>query len=244
MRAARFGWGTIYKINADGSGFAVLHSFDEPYDSHIPLGPLGNSLIIHDNKLFGCNHVGVIFSYDLATSSYTLLSDGHNAGTQYAALLPLNVDSSRDVFVTVPTDNAVNQNIQLYLTANEINGAAIYSIQVSRDAAFTVAKEKSGDRSLFFESLEYNTTYFARVKTNLHDSYGRISRFTTAQKSFFSRVGYPPDHAVDVRAYNLDVSATSVPGAVTYTIQLSELADFSRIDFEAHGASARLHFPG
>ena len=68
--------GTITKINEDGSGFQVMHTFDTA------TGYAGwGSLLFANNKFYGmtegggAHNDGVIFSYDSATTTYTDLHD-------------------------------------------------------------------------------------------------------------------------------------------------------------------------
>jgi uncharacterized repeat protein (TIGR03803 family) len=81
------GGGTIFKINFDGTGHTILHNFITPTGST----PAGISLILHENKLFGytsaggLHNGGVIFNFDLSTSTYNKLADLSNATGKSAA---------------------------------------------------------------------------------------------------------------------------------------------------------------
>lgn len=93
------GGGTIFKINIDGTGHTILHSFVEPTG----LSPAGGSLILHENKLYGytfaggTHNGGVIFNYDLSSSTYNKLADLSNAsgkGPAYGSLLLINAEQT------------------------------------------------------------------------------------------------------------------------------------------------------
>lgn len=69
--------GTIYKINTDGTGFALLHSFGGVNDGYVPYC----SLVTDGTNLFGMttssSGLGTIFQIDLSGNGYTIL---HNFG--------------------------------------------------------------------------------------------------------------------------------------------------------------------
>jgi len=83
------GVGIVFKINTNGTGFLVLHSFGDPYDGYWPSG----SLIMSGATLYGMtpyggsNNVGVIFRMNTDGSDYSVLhhfvgggSDGSRPG--------------------------------------------------------------------------------------------------------------------------------------------------------------------
>ena len=69
--------GTIFKINGDGTGFVSLYSFNTPTGTY----PNGSILRASDGKLYGMtfngglNNLGVLFSFDLSSNTYTDLYD-------------------------------------------------------------------------------------------------------------------------------------------------------------------------
>ncbi|MEQ1588109.1 MAG: T9SS type A sorting domain-containing protein, partial [Cyclobacteriaceae bacterium] len=209
--------GSIFRINADGSNFTVLHAFYDSSESNFPQG----SLILYENKLLGFTS-DALFSYDLETSTFNRLVNGDISGS----LLVVNVDDTTpDIHVMVPVNGAINQKTGLYLTTNAIPEATTYTIQMSSDAAFTHVKEKTGDRTLWFDSLQYNTVYFTRTKTNLREDYGRITSFTTAAPEFFSYVTSPANGAEHM-PLSLIITSNLVSMADTYTIELNSDPNF------------------
>ncbi|MBK8550953.1 MAG: hypothetical protein IPL53_07795 [Ignavibacteria bacterium] len=70
------GKGTLYRMNTDGSDFAVLYSFlkETGHNGHgrLTLGSSGKTLF-GITKSGGADDLGVIFSYDLPDSTYKVL---------------------------------------------------------------------------------------------------------------------------------------------------------------------------
>ena len=64
-----FGYGTIFSINTDGTGFALLHSFDQT------TSPYTNSLAISGSKLYGMFNAnqGGIFSINTDGTGFTII---------------------------------------------------------------------------------------------------------------------------------------------------------------------------
>jgi uncharacterized repeat protein (TIGR03803 family) len=92
------GGGTLYKINADGTGHSILHNFTDT-TGIIP----GGNVIIYQNKLFGYTRFGgqfnggVFFRYDLATDVYTKLADLNESTGRYpqaGTVLLINPDTT------------------------------------------------------------------------------------------------------------------------------------------------------
>jgi len=149
-------------------------------------------------------------------------------------------------FVTSPANNAVNvNNTALNITANTVPGASTYTIQLSESPDFTTVDfEVTGPtRTLAFANLKYNTMYYNRVLTDLTSEYGQVRSFTTRTAESLAYVTNPANGAVN-RATALSITANTVPGATSYTIQLSEASDFSTIAFEVTGTTRTLAFSG
>ena len=113
--------GTMFRLNRDGSGFAVLHHFGVPGDGAGPEGLIEAS----DGAFYGTTYqggtsnFGTIFRYDKVTHNYVVLcslsdsrnpykgviegSDGalygttYNGGTYYGTVFKLNQDGSNFV---------------------------------------------------------------------------------------------------------------------------------------------------
>jgi hypothetical protein len=148
-----------------------------------------------------------------------------------------------EVYLTKPGNGAVDQMIQITLKAKPVEGATIYTYEVSPDLNFINPKIVNGGSTLLIDSLQYNTLYYARVKTDLRADYGKVTTFSTRTAESLAYVTSPANNAVDVPT-KIAVASNKVPGASEYTIQLSETNDFSAIAFEATGLSRILHFTG
>ncbi len=91
LRGGAYGLGTLYSFDPATSVFSKLKDFDGTNGSH----PYGSLVQAKDGKLYGIteeggtNGVGVIFSFDPATSVFTKLKDfdGTNGGNPYGSLV-------------------------------------------------------------------------------------------------------------------------------------------------------------
>jgi hypothetical protein len=133
--------------------------------------------------------------------------------------------------------------IQITLKAKPVEGATVYTYKVSPDVNFVNPKVVSGSSTLLIDSLQYNTLYYARIKTNLRADYGKVTTFSTRTAESLAYVTSPANNAVNVPT-KIAVASNKVPGASEYTIQLSETNDFSTVAFEVTGLSRILHFTG
>lgn len=149
-----------------------------------------------------------------------------------------------NVYVTTPANNSVNQNVNLTVTARLLTGATDYTIELNEAADFSgPGFAQTGARTQNFADLAFGKKYFARVKTDLSPVYGQVNSFSTASPDYFAYVTSPAAGAVNVNAA-LNITSNTVPGAATYTIQLSEDPDFTIIGFEVTGISRTLAFSG
>jgi uncharacterized repeat protein (TIGR03803 family) len=179
-----------------------------------------------------------VFEYNadsLGNTKY-LLTNAPTA-SQQTRLLP-------NVYLIKPGDGAVNQMVQITLKANLVEGASTYTFEVSTNENFLSSKSlTSNNVSQLIDSLQYNTLYYAHVKTNLRADYGKVTTFTTRTAESLAYVTSPANNAVNVPTKTA-VASNSVPYANEYTIQLSETNNFSVIAFETTGPSRILHFTG
>jgi uncharacterized repeat protein (TIGR03803 family) len=87
-----YGTGVIYSFDPAASVYTKLKDFDNSNDGGYPFGSLMQA---SDRKLYGMtyqggtNGYGVIFSFDLSTSTYTKLTDfdNTNGGYPYGSLI-------------------------------------------------------------------------------------------------------------------------------------------------------------
>lgn len=153
-------------------------------------------------------------------------------------------------YVTSPTDGAVDRNTTLNISSNTVPGATEYIIQLSESADFTeVAFEGYGaTRTILFSGLKYNTIYYSRVRTDVSsvaypDGWGATRSFKTRTAESISYVTSPANGATGANT-TLNISANTVAGASSYTIQLSADSLFSVIAFERTGPTRTLNFTG
>lgn len=151
-------------------------------------------------------------------------------------------------YVTSPADGAVDRNVNLNISSNNVPNATSYTIQLSETHDFsTIAFEVTGPtRTLAFSGLKYNTIYYNRVITNAEVTfdYGPVRSFTTRTAESIAYVTSPGNGVAGVNNASVNISSNTVPGAALYIIQLSEKADFSTIDFERSGPTRTLNFTG
>jgi uncharacterized repeat protein (TIGR03803 family) len=133
-------------------------------------------------------------------------------------------------FVTRPANGSTNAEVvNLGVTANLVPDARRYTIELNTAPDFTgtsfvKTSTKDFQRTLIFERLQYQTVYYARVKTELSPNYGRTTRFTT-RAEIFAHLTEPQGTGVDPAVVKL--AALNVTGARRYTIELSTTPDFS-----------------
>ncbi len=104
------GYGTIFKINEDGTGFNVYYSFD----SISGFKPLDRILRASNNQYYGIcfkggvNNYGVIYSFDSALSNYTVVHnfDSVSGAAPYTGLVEAQDHKLYGVVQSGPTNNA------------------------------------------------------------------------------------------------------------------------------------------
>jgi hypothetical protein len=148
-------------------------------------------------------------------------------------------------FVVSPGDGNTDVKNTLNITANTVPGASSYTIQLSELPNFnTIAFEVTGPtRVLSFTGLEYNTTYYNRVKTDMSATFGEVKSFTTRTAESLAYVVSPANNATNIPT-TVSITSNNVPGATSYTIQLSRSADFGSIAFQMTGSTRTLTFTG
>jgi uncharacterized repeat protein (TIGR03803 family) len=133
-----------------------------------------------------------------------------------------------DVFLINPSDGSVGAKVYGNFTVKEVTGASSYSLELSTTASFTTKIVLTSTTTLIKrEGLQYSTTYYARVKTDLSGEYGKTTTFTTRTAEEDAFVVTPANGSSNVEAIDLSVTANKVLGASSYTIQLSKSPDFS-----------------
>jgi uncharacterized repeat protein (TIGR03803 family) len=134
--------------------------------------------------------------------------------------------------VTTPANGSTNVSAPtLKVTVKAVTGATRYTVQLSTQSDFTgtvLTQTSSVDnqRTLTLTGLKYNTKYYARVGTNINAAFGPSTSFTT-RAEVFSTVFSPQDESTDVEINCPYILAYPIPGAKTYTMQLSTTSGFT-----------------
>jgi hypothetical protein len=151
-----------------------------------------------------------------------IISASQNGNANYLPATPVQQPLTvvTKPFVLSPKDGAIDQSTSLVLKSQVQTGAENYTIEVCLSNDFSSGViSKTGPNLQEFSGLAYNTKYFARVKTNLTD-YGKITSFTTIDPVSLAFVVSPKDGSKNVATSPI-LSSNIVPGATSYTIELS-----------------------
>lgn len=147
-------------------------------------------------------------------------------------------------YVATPANAATNQNANLTVTANAVIGATTYTLELNTASDFTgTSLVKSGSRSQVYNNLALSTTYYTRVKTDLSPAWGPTRSFTTGSATGLSYITAPANNATN-QLWTLNITANTITGASSYTIQLSPVSDFSSGIIERTGSTPALAFTG
>jgi hypothetical protein len=202
-----------------------------------------------DFSLFALNYTG---------QSRMAVVTGLNYNTKYYSRVKTNLTGNfgrTDSFTTVlpeyftyvvsPANNSANNNVNLNIYSNIVPGATSYTILLSdtRDFSSNTVLKTSSSVMVTFNGLKYSTKYFTQVETNLSGNFGKTDSFTTAPPEYLAYVISPLSNSVNNNV-SLNISSNIVPGASSYTIQLSEFNDFSVIAFNKTSASRMIAFSG
>jgi hypothetical protein len=139
------------------------------------------------------------------------------------------------ILVSGPTNGRTDVSINTILQAPVRMGATQYTFLISNDSEFSEGTELTlvadpGARQVQCPRLDYSTTYWVRVKTDLN-FYGDRTSFTTSSAEKYSFVSSPANGATNVATDNLKVTANVVYGATSYTIELNTSPDFTGTSF-------------
>jgi hypothetical protein len=218
-----------------------------PADHNVYSGELGGGTVAVfdgtessfdlDGLLPDVQYFITIFEYNIEDPEIKYLVAGAPTASQFTLALP-------NVNVTTPINGTTGLNANLNVTTKSLAGATIYTIEISTSPEFTEPKVRSGTALTYnFDSLQYNTLYYARVKTDLRVEYGKVTTFSTRTAESLARVTSPLDGAVDVNTA-LNIMSNTVLYASEYRIQLSTTPDFSVIAFDVTGSTPTLAFSG
>ena len=246
---APHGYGHIFKIQPDGSGYEIVHRFDGENGSN----PRGQ-LTYHNNNLYGFTNLGgaanggVVFKYNLESKNFAKLYDlNKSTGTNPLGSSPVvvNAPDPETNFVVTPKHYSMNVPLKVKVTANQVAGATTYTIELNPDPGFdeTTAIIGTGERVQTFSNLKMGTKYYNRVKTDVTPNWGKTQHFTTGDILTLAYVVSPINRAQNV-SYAPTLQVNAIEGATTYTIQLSRDMFFHTVDFEKTGNTTNLSFTG
>lgn len=132
--------GTIYKINPDGTGFAVLYSFHSSTgdDSHgrLTLSSGGNKLF-GMTKSGGSGTLGVIFSYDISSTNYDVLHNFTGSATDGSTTDHGYLTRSGDtIFGMTQLGGANNEGVLFSMKEDGSNFQLLHSFGTGTDGSF------------------------------------------------------------------------------------------------------------
>ncbi|QHT70454.1 T9SS type A sorting domain-containing protein [Rhodocytophaga rosea] len=152
------------------------------------------------------------------------------AGSYLSPFIASCSNAAQSSLVVNPSSGSILSGTSLYLKT--IPGASSYTLQVSTSANFTTgvitktttSRLSTGTFYASFPELSLNQKYYVRVYTNLGLCWGPVTSFTTASAAGSAYVVNPSDGATTT---GTSLYLNTVPGATTYTLQVSTSADFS-----------------
>jgi uncharacterized repeat protein (TIGR03803 family) len=107
------GFGTVFKLNTDGSGYTVVHSFSS-FDGEYPEAPLllgGDGALYGTTSAGGTNNQGTVFRLSVAPgsfSSFAMLPGGIFQFSVTGGSLDYRIDASTDLASWVTLTNILN----------------------------------------------------------------------------------------------------------------------------------------
>jgi hypothetical protein len=138
-------------------------------------------------------------------------------------------------YVTTPVNGGTTS--QYNVTANNIVGATLYTIELNTSSTFAVATaitKQGASRTQAFPTLVYNQLYYTRVKTNLSPNWGPTRTFTTLGPDAFSYLISPANGSLDV-PIDVQLVPNTINGTTSYTLTVSQNPDYSAPFFEEPG---------
>jgi len=141
------------------------------------------------------------------------------------------VASSNQSVVTTPANGATNVEAPtLKVTVRAVTGATRYTVEISASSSFATKKSVTSatdnQRTLTFTGVAYNTTYYARVKTNINSTYGAVTSFKT-KAQVFSKITTPSNGTGQIEFDVLKIDALAISQAKRYTVELNTSSTFS-----------------
>jgi hypothetical protein len=171
----------------------------------------------------------------------TDLSPNYGKTTSFTTLPVTNL-----YYIVAPANNATNIPYVTNVTAYPVTNATQYTIELNPDVNFgagTAIVKTSTSRTIGF-TLTHNTKYYARVTTDIDNTWGTIIRsFTTGSPLSLAYVASPKDGAAGV-PNAVSVYSNLVPDATSYTIELNTSPNFTGNSIVKTSASRAILFNG
>jgi uncharacterized repeat protein (TIGR03803 family) len=181
------------------------------------------------------------------SSSNSVAVSGLKFATKYYARVKSNLNSSYGLVTTFTTKaseqyafvskpingSSGNDAVELKVTANLVLGAKRYTIELNTladfsDSTLVAVSSIDNQRTLVFTNLKYATKYYARVKTDLSDAYGKVTSFTTRAEQF-SVVSEPSANATNADYNVIKIEVAPVHQAKRYVVEVSANASFASV---------------
>lgn len=160
------GWGTVFKMDADGTGFTNIYSFSDAY----PESPI-TALVVSGNTLYGAGgagNFGSIFALNTDGSGFTNIynfsgTDGNGpggltlsgntlygttevGGTGSGNVFQMNTDGSHytNIYTFTGGGDGANPGTVLILSGNTLYGTAYHGGSTGQGTVFAVNTDQTG----------------------------------------------------------------------------------------------------
>ncbi|RAW00187.1 choice-of-anchor tandem repeat GloVer-containing protein [Pseudochryseolinea flava] len=227
------------------------YTIEMRFDHNLTGTGASTTLTPYNGKLYGTAFAGgsylggTMFWYDPALRSVGASVNFNDASGKRPEMTQiLVIPKTPNVYVTSPNDGALDRKIKLNVVSKFAPGVSKYTIELSPSNDFSIdVKTNSGGQTLAFDSLAYNTTYYARVKTDISPFYGKTTTFTTVSPSYYAFVKGPFNHKVDV-PLDQTIVLNTVLRATEYTVELNTDENFAPATaMTLTGIGTVYHFP-
>lgn len=195
--------GTLFSMNADGTGTTVLYSFQSGASGNSPLGGVTSSggLLYGVTNLGGANGDGVIFSYDTLAGIYTDVYDFDNTHGASPTMEPTAGYSDGKLYGITPSGGANGGGVIYSFDPGSNTFSKLYDMPASStsNTALTLFNHKfygltqgggagGGQDGMFF-SFDPATNTF----TDLYDYPGEVYVQPPGQMAIYNNVLYGVD---------------------------------------------------